>query len=157
MRNIAFPKISFFQKVTLLKKLRRSTWFKKVPLLHLLFFFYLVFIVNSFSTKKVRAPKSTRPKQLPILKKWLLGRSFALKKEVFWKKWLLRRGDCSYKRSSSKKVASLKKYELRKINFCVVVVTLKKSEKLASPEIKLSLKSRYICEKENHHLKKATN
>ena len=37
------------------------------------------FILNSFSTQKVGVPKSTCPKELPILKKWLLGRSFALK------------------------------------------------------------------------------
>ena len=36
------------------------------------------FILDSFSTKKVCVPKSTCPKELPILKKWLLDKSFAL-------------------------------------------------------------------------------
>ena len=50
--------------------LPRSTWFEKVN----------VFILNSFSTKKVFIPKRTYPKEPPILKKWLLGISFPLKK-----------------------------------------------------------------------------
>ena len=59
MQNIAFPKNYFFQKGNSSEN---------------------VFILNSFSTKKIGFPESTCPKELPILKKWLVGRSFALKK-----------------------------------------------------------------------------
>ena len=38
-----------------------------------------IFILNNSSTKKVAVPKSNYPKELPIRKWWLLGRSFALK------------------------------------------------------------------------------
>ena len=48
-----------------------------------------------------------------------------------------------------KKAAALKKYLLRKCNYCVEVVTLKKCEKVASPKIKLSCKSRNTCVKGN--------
>ena len=44
-----------------------------------------IFILNIFSTKKVAFPQSNCPKELPILKKWLLGLSFALKMQLFWK------------------------------------------------------------------------
>ena len=33
-----------------------------------------VFVLNSFSTKKVSVPKSNCPKQLSFLKRWLLSR-----------------------------------------------------------------------------------
>ena len=38
-----------------------------------------IFILNSSSAKKVAVSKSNCPKELPILKKWLLGKSFAPK------------------------------------------------------------------------------
>ena len=41
-----------------------------------------------------------------------------------------------------------------KCNCFVEVVTLKKCEKVASPKIKLSCKSRNTCEKGNRYLKK---
>ena len=65
-----------------------------------------------------------------------------LKKITAARKWLIR------KRSSSKKAAAPKS------NCYVEVVTLKKCEEEASPKIKLSWKSRKICEKGNRHLKK---
>ena len=69
-----FRKIKFFQKMT-----------KKVDAAQK----YLVpkntssenvFILNSFSIKKVGVPKITYPKELPILMKWLLRKRFAPKK-----------------------------------------------------------------------------
>ena len=76
---------------------------------------------------------------------------FALKKKLFWK------NNCCEKVTvlkKEKKAAALKKYLLRKLNCCVEVVTLKKCEEVASPKIKVSLKSRNTCEKGNHYLKK---
>ena len=58
-----------------------------------------IFILSNSSAKKVAVPKSSNPKELPILNKW---------NYVFWKinaawKWLF------WRRSSSKKTAALKK------------------------------------------------
>ena len=79
MRNIAFPKSQLFAKTNSSEKVDAAQK-------------YLVqksassekfLILKSFSTKKFGVPKSTYPKELPILKKWLLGRSFALKQQLF--------------------------------------------------------------------------
>ena len=56
-----FWKISFSQKVTLLKKLRWSNWFEKGTLVWKCLY---SFIPNSFCIKKVCVPKSTCPKDL---------------------------------------------------------------------------------------------
>ena len=76
MRNIAylksllFPKYSSSEKARAVQKylLRKSSYSVDV------------FILNNSSAKKVAVPKSNCPKELPIFKWWLLGRSFGLKK-----------------------------------------------------------------------------
>ena len=75
-------------------------------------------------------------KKVTVLKNYLFSRTgcsveVSLKKITGAKRLFL-------KRSSSKKVAALKKYLLRKSNFCVEVLSLKKCEEVASPKIKLS-------------------
>ena len=56
-----------------------------------------VFILNSFCTRKVSVSKTTCPKELPILKNWLLGRSYFLKRYLFWKNHCceVESGNCS--------------------------------------------------------------
>ena len=114
-----------------------------------------IFILNNSSARKVAVPKSNYPKELPILK-WWLGRSFSLssRKSSYSGKITAAKKGLFLKRSSSKKVDDLKKQLLRKSNYCVKVITLKKYEEVASPKIKLSWKSRNICRKANRHLKK---
>ena len=86
--------------------LRRSTWKQK-------HFSENVFILSSLSTKMFGFPKSTYRKELPILKKWLIGRSLYRKKLLFWKS------------ACCEKVTVLKK-ELLKKSWS--------SEKIAAPE-----------------------
>ena len=38
-----------------------------------------IFILSNYSTKKVAVPEIDYPKELPILTKWLFGRSFVPK------------------------------------------------------------------------------
>ena len=86
---------------------------------------YLLWISSSFldifiqNRGKKAVPKSNCHKELLILKKWM----FALKQKLFWKKWLLRKSDCSEKRrkkqllwenSYSENVTVVTKYSLRK-------------------------------------------
>ena len=82
MRNIVFLKNSlFFPKCsssqivdTVQKYLPRKSNFSVD-----------IFILNNSFVKRVVLPKSNYPKELPILKWWLFGRSSTLKKQVFWK------------------------------------------------------------------------
>ena len=99
-----------------------------------------IFILNNYFTKKVALLKSNCPKELPILRLLLLGKIFALKREPCWK------NNCC------EKLTVLKKKLIKK-DCCVEVSTLKKFEEVSSPKMKLSWKSRNICEKGNHHLK----
>ena len=99
-----------------------------------------IFILSNFSAKKVAVPKSNCTKELPILKKWLLGRRFAQKNQVFLKNNCCKEMTLS-KTELLKKEAALKKQLLRKSNCCVGAVTLKKCKEVASRKIKLSLKS----------------
>ena len=60
-------KLFFFENVALLKKLiLRSS--------------VDMFVLNNSAVKMAAVPKINCPEELPILKKWLLGRIFALKK-----------------------------------------------------------------------------
>ena len=106
-----------------------------------------------FFAKKVALPKSNYPKELPILKWWLLARSFTQNKELFWK------NNCckeltALKKELIKKADALKKQLLRKSYCCVEVITLIKCEEVDCSKIKLSWKSRKICEKGIRDLKK---
>ena len=73
MRNIAFLKNQLFPKSNSSEKVAQKYLVRKGTSSE------NVFIVNSFPTKKVGVPKSTYPKELPVLKKWLLNRNFDLK------------------------------------------------------------------------------
>ena len=70
-KNQLFPKSNPSEKVAQKYLVRKSTSSENV------------FILNSFLTKKVGVPKNAFPKELPVLKKQLLSRSFALKKQLF--------------------------------------------------------------------------
>ena len=102
MQNIAFPKNQLFPKSNSSEKVdaaqkylvRKSTSSENV------------FILNSFSTKGVLIPKSNYPKAPSILKKWLLGRSFPLKKQLFSK------NDCYEEATVLKKEAPQKMFQL---------------------------------------------
>ena len=80
-----------------------------------------IFILINYSTKKVAVPKNNCPKELPILTKWLLGRSFLPKNKVFWKNNCCEEMTLS-KTDLLKEAAALKKQILRKSNCCVKVV-----------------------------------
>ena len=71
---LLFWKISFFQNDAMQKYLLRKGS-SSVD----------IFILNNSSAKMVVVLKSNQPEELPILKKWLLGRSFTLKKQLFCK------------------------------------------------------------------------
>ena len=75
--------------------------------------------------------------KVTVLKNYLFSRT-GCSVEVSLKKITGAKKRLFLKRSSSKKVAALKKYLLRKSNFCVEVHSLKKCEEVASPKIKLS-------------------
>ena len=92
-----------------------------------------IFILKYSSTLKEATRKSYYPKEICILKRWLLGRSFALEKLLFWKN------------NYCKKVT------------CAEIVTRKKCEKVAPLKLKLSWKSHNKCEKGIYHLKKKNN
>ena len=68
-RNIAFLK-NFSQKVDVVQKYLLGKSSSSVD----------VFILNNSSAKMVAFPKINYPKELSILKKWLLGGSFTLEK-----------------------------------------------------------------------------
>ena len=116
-----------------------------------------LFILNIFSAKKVAFPRSNCPKELPVLKKWLLGWSFALKMQLFWKGSCCEEVTVLKKDLLKKSSYSVDKAAPKKINSRVEAVTLKKCEELASPKIGLPWKSRNICEKGNCHLKRNPN
>ena len=84
LKNHFFPKSSFSEKVDAVPKylLWKSS------------FILDIFNQNSSSEKK-NVLKSKCRKELPVLKKWLLCRSFTPKKEAIVKKQLLRKSDCS--------------------------------------------------------------
>ena len=88
------------------------------------------FILNNSFVKKVAVPKSNYPKELPILKWWLLGRSFSEKKAILKKITAAKRIDCSEKEA-------LKKQLLRKSNCWVEIITLKKCEEATTYEYHL--------------------
>ena len=73
LKNLFFPKCSSSEIVNAVQKylLRKSS--SSVD----------IFILNNFFAKKEAVPKSNYPKELLILKWWLLGKSFPLKKELF--------------------------------------------------------------------------
>ena len=71
LKNYLFPKCSFSEKVNAVQKyvLRKSSSSADI-----------FFLNNSFA-KNIAVPKSNCPKGLPNLKKWLFGRSIALRLE----------------------------------------------------------------------------
>ena len=70
LKNSLFPKCSFFGNVDVVQKYLPQKSSCSID----------IFLLNNSSAKKITLPKSNCPKELPILKKWLLGRSFTLKK-----------------------------------------------------------------------------
>ena len=73
MRYIAFPKNQFFPKSNFSEKVDDCV---EVPALKKSLF-------KTVPPKKITVPKSNYRKELSILKKWLLCRSFAPKKKLF--------------------------------------------------------------------------
>ena len=138
MRNIAFlkdklfPKCSYSEKVDVVQKYLLWKCSSSVDVL----------ILNNSLVKKVTVPKSNCPKNRPILKKWLLGRSLALKKLLFWKvdanKWMF------WKRSCSEEIAAQKKYLLCWNSYS------EEKWRNSFPQ----KNCRNICRKGNRHLKK---
>ena len=132
MWNIYFLKNQFFQKRSSSEKayaVQKYLLRKRITSAD-------IFILNNLSGRKVALPKSNCPKKYPILKKWLLGRSFALKSRHSEKITATRKIQFR-KRSSSRKTAAQKKQLLRKSNCCVEVVSLKECEEVVSLKIKL--------------------
>ena len=72
------------------------------------------FILNNSFVKKVAVPKSNYPKEFPILKWWLLGRSFAPKNQLFWKNNCCKQLT-ALKKELVKKAVALNKQLLREI------------------------------------------
>ena len=68
-----------------------------------------IFILSNSSAKKVAVPKSNCPKELSMLKKWLLSTSFAPKKVGILKKQLLQENDSFENGAPQKNAATLKK------------------------------------------------
>ena len=118
-----FRKIGYCGKKDLLKKLRRSTWFKKVLLLKMSLF-------EQFLQKKVLFSKKYLPQE--VAQEVAARQKFCSEKVAILKNQLMRRGDCSEKGSFQIKSAALKKQLLHKSNCCVKVVTLEKCEKVIS-------------------------
>ena len=118
-----FRKISYCGKKGLLKKLRRSTWFKKVLLLKM-------YLFEQFLQKKVLFSEKYLPQE--VAQEVAARQKFCSEKVTILKNRLMRRGDCSEKGSFQIKSAALKKQLLHKSNCCVEVVTLEKCEKVIS-------------------------
>ena len=112
MRNIAFlknyisPKCSFSEKVGTIQK-------------------YLTWKSSSFLDIFILNREKQMFRKVTLIKNFSFSKSGCTVEFSFWK------------RSYSEKItaAARKKYLLRKCNYCVKVVTLKKCEKVASPKV----------------------
>ena len=106
LKNYLFPKDSFSEKVVTMQK-------------------YLPWKSSSFLDIFILNREKQLFRKVTVIKNFSFSRSSCSGEFLFWKK------SCSEKVTA----AALKKYLLRKCNYCVGIATLEKCEKVASPKI----------------------